>query len=38
MGHGLNARVLYALWALGAVDRDREDAGHIKIQLSSPLE
>ena len=36
MGHGLNARVLYALWALGIVDREREDAGHIKIQLSSP--
>jgi hypothetical protein len=38
MGHGLNARLLYALWTLGIVIRDREDAGHIKIQLSSPLE
>jgi len=38
MGHGLNARVLYALWALGIVDRERGDPGHIKIQLSSPLE
>jgi polyhydroxyalkanoate synthesis regulator phasin len=38
MGHGLNARVLYALWVLGIVDRERENAGHIKIQLSSPQE
>lgn len=38
MGHGLNARVLYALWALGIVDRGRDDVGHIKIQLSSPME
>jgi hypothetical protein len=38
MGHGLNARVLYALWALGIVGREREDAGHIKIQLSGPKE
>ena len=38
MGHGLNARVLYALWALGIVEREREDAGHIKIQLSGPKE
>jgi len=38
MGHGLNARVLYALWALGIVEREREDAGHIKIQLTSPQE
>jgi hypothetical protein len=36
MSPGINARVLYALLALGAIERDREKAGHIKIQLRAP--
>jgi hypothetical protein len=35
MSPGINARVLYALIALGIIGREREKKGHIKIQLRS---
>jgi hypothetical protein len=38
MSPGINARVLYALLALGIVGREQEKKGHIKIQLRSPWE
>jgi hypothetical protein len=35
MTQGLNARVVYALWALGMIGRDREESGPIRIQVGS---
>jgi hypothetical protein len=35
LSQGGNARVLYALWALGLIDRESESSGHIRIQLSN---
>ena len=35
LSQGGNARVLYALWALGLIERESESSGHIRIQLSN---
>jgi hypothetical protein len=35
MSPGINARVLYALLALGIIDRETKSKGHIKIQVRS---